>query len=188
MSTTSPPEHTQEALTPNNPSKRKQVVIHSDASLPRRRLAAVLRNADDWDVEAAKVILGGTLGLGFLAVKWRYMDLESAARRTARQHGFSMVQLAPPGQRWGNDHRCDLWTVLGAFSGALIGAGAGLFLSNTVSGAVALGVVGAVVFAWRYRVVTSILAHAPGQPAPKLFVRSGEVARHRGSTDPPPRG
>jgi hypothetical protein len=124
----------------------------------------VLRNADDWGVEAAKVILGGALGLGFLTIKWRYMDLESAARRAARQQGFSMVQIAPAGQRWGNNHRCDLWTVLGAFNGALIGAGAGLLLTGRVSGAVALGVVGAALFAWRYRVVTSILANVPGRP------------------------
>src|SRR4051812_43177514 len=86
-----------------------------------RLLAAPACDADDWEVEAAKVIVGGFLGLGFLTIKWRYMDLESAARRTARQHGFSMAQVAPAGQRWGNDHRCDLWTVLGAFNGSLVG-------------------------------------------------------------------
>jgi hypothetical protein len=112
-------------------------------------------------VEAAKVIAGGVLGLGFLSIKWRYMDLESAAWRVARRQGLSMARLAPPGRCWGMNSRCDLWTVLGAFNGTLVGLGAGLLLIGGVAGTISLGVIGAAAFAWRYRVVTSILATAP---------------------------
>ena len=117
-------------------------------------------------MEAARVIVGGIVALGTITIRWVYLGRERKAFGFARRRGLSMWQVPAPYNRFLVSGRCEIWTLLGAFIGALVGAGLGwAYLGSVVLG-VLLGAIGAVVLGWRYRVVTAIvlIGEPPGPP------------------------
>lgn len=118
-------------------------------------------------MEAVKVIAGGVIGLGSITIRWVMSSWSTRALRLARVNGWNMVRVAPPYNRFGVSARCEVWTLFGAGNGALIGAGIGWALLDSVVLGVGLGAVGAALVGWHYRVVTSILvaSEAHNQPA-----------------------
>jgi hypothetical protein len=88
----------------------------------------------------------------------------------AHRHGLSPLRVAPPYNRPGVDARCEIWTLCGAFVGALLGLGIGWALFDSLGVGILLAGAGALISGWHYRVVASLRA----------------VDRHAHDAAPPP--
>ena len=85
----------------------------------------------------------------------------------AKRRGLSPYRVAHPYNRWGVDARCDIWTLCGAFVGALLGLAIGWRLFDSLPVGILFGSAGALIAGRYYRVVASLQA----------------VERHAGITD-----
>src|SRR5881227_3952855 len=108
-------------------------------------------------MEAINVIGGGVIAFGAITSRWVYYGRERQAWRLAQARGVTMLRVVPPYNRLGVSVRCEVWTLLGAFLGGLIGFSIGWAYLGSVGLGAVLGSVGAALFGWRYRVVTSII-------------------------------
>jgi uncharacterized membrane protein YfcA len=117
-----------------------------------------VRAEEAQDIDGLKIVGGAIVVFGWLYVDWVGIGRGSHAMVVAARHGLSPYRIARPYNRWGVDARVDIWTLCGAFVGALLGLGIGWWLFDSLPVGILFGSAGALIAGWYYRVVGSLLA------------------------------